>query len=396
MRALFAALAPTAALCPAAAAQDDPAPRTARPTPRPAKPAAEMEARAKSLRAAYAEPAADWPKATVDPGVVFVELGLLPPPVYPKDNPHSKAKDDLGKALFFDARLSGSKQIACASCHDPDLGWADGRTTSFGHGRTALKRNAPPILNSGLAPALFWDGRAATLEQQAHAVLLNPDEMRGGRDDIVEALSKSRGYVARFEKAFGTPEVTWDRVAQAVATFERGVRGGNSRFDAFLRGKADALSDSEVRGLHLFRTDARCANCHHGPALSDGGFHDLGLSYYGRKFEDLGRYRVTKKAGDVGRFKTPTLRNVGKTGPYMHNGLFDLDNVLVLYNAGMPTLRKPADPPADAPPFPTKDPLLRPLHLNKDDLADLKAFLLSLDEPRRIVRPPELPELADK
>ena len=380
-----------------AAGQDEPAdaPKSARPTPRPTKSAAEYAALAKQLRAAYAKPAADWPKPTTDPGVAFVELGLLPAVTYPKDNPHSAAKEALGKALFFDARLSGSKQIACASCHDPDLGWADGRTTSFGHGRTLLKRNAPPVQNAGLGTAFFWDGRAASLEQQAHAVLLNPDEMRGGKDDIVETLAKSKGYVALFDKAFGTPEVTWDRVAQAVATFERGVRGGNSRFDAFLRGKSDALSDAEVRGLHLFRTDARCANCHMGPTLSDNKFHDLGLSYYGRKFEDLGRYLVTKQAEDVGRFKTPGLRNVGKTGPYMHNGLFELDNVLVLYNAGMPTLRKPADLPADAPPFPTKDPLLKVLSLNKDDLADLKAFLLALDEPRRIVRPPELPALGD-
>jgi cytochrome c peroxidase len=378
----------------AAAQDDDPAPKSARPTPRPAKSAAEAADFAAGLRAAYAKPAADWPKPTIDPGVAYAELGLLPAVAYPKDNPFSPAKDDLGKVLFFDARLSGSKQIACASCHDPDLGWADGRTASFGHGRTLLKRNAPPVQNAAFGTAFFWDGRADSLEQQAHAVLLNPDEMRGGKDDIVDALAKSKGYLKLFEKAFGTPEVTWDRVAQAVATFERGVKGGSSRFDAFVRGKG-TLSDAEVRGLHLFRTDARCANCHLGPTLSDGKFHDLGLSGYGQRHEDLGRYAVTKKAEDVGRFKTPSLRNVGRTGPYMHHGLFELDTALNLYNAGGFTVRKPAKLPADAPPFPTKDPLLKVLNLNKDDLADLKAFLLTLDEPRRIVRPPELPALGD-
>jgi cytochrome c peroxidase len=181
--------------------------------------------------------------------------------------------------------------------------------------------------------------------------------------------------------------VTEDRIARAVACFERTLTGGRSRFDAFLGGKADALSDAEVRGLHLFRTDARCLHCHNGPALTDGGFHDIGLSYYGRLYEDLGRFAVTKAAPDVGRFKTPSLRNVGRTGPYMHNGLFELGGVLSAYNAGMPTLRR-GEKHADDPYFPTKSPFLKPLGLNKQDLADLEAFLRALDEPPRRVRPP--------
>ena len=367
--------------------------RPARPAARPEKSAAGAEAFAAELRTAYSKKPADWPKPTVDAGVAFAELGPTPPPAYPKDNPYSKDKDLLGRTLFFDPRLSGSGQIACASCHDPDLGWADGRTTSFGHGRLLLKRNAPSVLNAGHGAAFFWDGRAKTLEEQAQAVFLNPDEMRGTKDDILATLSKSAGYRGLFEKAFGSPEVTWDRVGQAVATFERGVVGGGSRFDAFLKGKPDALSDSEVRGLHLFRTDARCVNCHNGPLLTDGKFHDLGLHNIGRPFEDLGRYRITKDPADVGRFKTPSLRNVGRTAPYMHSGLFDLDVLLTLYNAGMPNPRKPKELPADAPPFPEKSPLVKPLGLNKQDLADLKAFLLALDEPRRVVRPPDLPPL---
>lgn len=355
--------------------------------PRPEPTAAQAAARAAELRAAYTKPPAGWPRPALDPGVEHRELGLLPDAPHPADNPFSKDRAELGKALFFDPRLSGSGQLACASCHDPDLAWADGRTTSFGHGRAPLKRNAPPVANSAFLPALFWDGRAATLEDQVRAVLANPDEMRADDKDITARLAAAPGYAELFEKAFGDRAVTPDRVAKAVACFERTLVGGRSRFDAFLKGRADALTDAEVRGLHLFRTDARCLNCHNGPTLSDGRFHNVGLSYYGRELEDLGRYRVTKKAEDVGAFRTPPLRDVGRTGPYMHNGLFELDGVLRMYSAGMPTLR-PAERFKADPLFPTKSALLKPLGLNKLDLADLEAFLRSLDEPPRRVRPP--------
>lgn len=368
---------------------------TRRLPPRPESTNAEYAAQAARLRALYSKPSSEWPAPTIDPGVEFVEITRTPEPVYPKSEPYSVEKAELGKRLFFDPRLSGSGQIACASCHDADLAWADGRTTSFGHGRLTLKRNAPAILNAGFAKSLFWDGRAATLEQQAIAVFLNPEEMNGTEKDIVAKLSGYPQYLNMFKAAFGTPEVTLQRVGAAVATFERGIVGGRSRFDAFLKGKPDALSDAEVRGFHLFRTDARCANCHHGPLMTDDKFHDIGLSYYGRKYEDLGRYRVTRAASDVGAFRTPSLRNVGRTAPYMHNGLFPLRGVLNMYNAGSPTLRKPANLPVDAPPFPTKSHLLKPLRLNAHDLDDLEAFLLALNEPRLRVRAPDLPDTAD-
>jgi len=144
-----------------------------------------------------------------------------------------------------------------------------------------------------------------------------------------------------------------------------------------------------VRGLHLFRTTARCLNCHNGPMLTDGQFHNEGLTYYGRKLEDLGRYAVTKNPEDVGKFKTPSLRNIARTAPYMHNGLFDLEGVLNMYNAGMATVRRRADQ-KDDPLFPTKSKLLQPLGLNQTEKADLKAFLEALTETRIRIRPPEL------
>ncbi|MGA0867356.1 MAG: cytochrome-c peroxidase [Planctomycetota bacterium] len=313
----------------------------------------------------------------------------------PPDDPRHQARVDLGQTLFFDARLSGPGQMACASCHEAELGWGDGRATSFGHGFQPLARNAPSILNAVFGTSFFWDGRSETLEDQALAVFENQDEMHASVDHVVATVSSSRGYRARFAAAFGDDEPTIERVLQAIAAFERTVvSDGSAAFDRFLAGDSEALDDAAVRGLHLFRTKARCANCHHGPLLTDGGFHDLGLSYYGRKFEDLGRYRVTGDPADVGRFKTPSLRNVARTAPYMHNGLFALDGVLNMYSAGMATLRRNPEQ-ADDPLFPTKSPLLKELDLDAGEKADVIAFLEALTERRRRVRPPEMPELGD-
>ena len=364
-----------------------------RPTTRPARlppremlsPAAYLDLAAK-LRETYSKPPAEWPAATIDPGVDAKEIGRRPRVPFPEDNPFTKEKALLGRALFFDPRLSGSGQIACASCHDPDLGWADGRTVAFGHDRQPTKRNAPSLMNSAFNAPYFWDGRAATLEEQALEPIAAATEMAGAGGEVVKRLGGVGEYRKMFAAAFGSEDVTMPKVAQAVATFERTLAAGRSRFDAFLAGRKDALSDEAVRGLHLFRTDARCMNCHHGPNFTDGQFHDLGLSFYGRTLQDLGRYELTKKPEDVGRFKTPTLRNVGRTAPYMHNGLFEMPGVLNLYNAGMPTLRRRAGQEND-PLFPMKSPLLKPLGLNRQDLEDLTAFLESLNEPKLRIRP---------
>jgi cytochrome c peroxidase len=344
---------------------------------------------AAQLRAIYAQPATNWPAPQLDAEASphFREIGLLPLVVYPTNNPYTDAKAELGKKLYFDPRLSGSGQISCASCHDPDLAFADGRTVSFGHERKELQRNAPTVLNTAFNRTLFWDGRADSLEQQASEVVNNQEEMHASAALVRERLGGIPGYTNEFARVFGTPEVTLARAAQAIATFERTVTSRGNSFDSFLRGDTNALSDAAVRGLHLFRTTARCINCHNGPTFSDGRFHNEGLTYYGRKYEDLGRYKVTRDPKDVGRFKTPTLRNIARTAPYMHNGLFDLDGVLNMYNAGMADVRRKPEQ-KDDPLFPVKSPLLQSLGLNKQDLADLKAFLESLTETRLRMRPP--------
>lgn len=346
------------------------------------------------LRAAYALDPAQWPAPTLSAGVEHRELARVVPP--PRDaSPAARAREDLGQLLFFDARLSGTGQMACASCHDAELGFGDGRATSFGHGGLALARNAPSLWNTGQRASWFWDGRASSLEDQAALVIGNAQEMHGSVEAAVSTVASSRGYRARFAQAYGDEQVTAERLLGALAAFERTlVSDGSSDFDRFLSGERDALGDAELRGLHLFRTKARCLNCHNGPLLTDEQFHNLGLTYYGRELEDLGRYHVTKDPADVGRFRTPSLRNLGRTGPYMHNGLFELEGVINMYSAGMPRI-EPSEAQKDDPLFPRKSPLVERLDLDVQEKGDLAAFLRSLTERKRRIRAPELPPLGD-
>jgi cytochrome c peroxidase len=347
---------------------------------------------ARDLRATYSKPSTQWPKPELDLGVEHREIGVLPPVQYPPDNPYSKPKADLGKALFFSPKLSSSGAIACASCHDPDLAWADGRTVAFGHDRQAGKRNTPSLLFSAYTRNQFWDGRADGLEEQVKGPIVAENEMAADPEAVVKRIAETPALRPLFKDAFDDPNVTMNRIAQAIATFERTMVVGRSRFDNFVSGKNEhALSDSAVRGLHLFRTTARCMNCHNGPEFTDGQFHNLGLTYYHNPtYRDLGRYEVTKDPTDVGKFKTPSLRNVGRTEPLMHNGLFDLPGVLRMYNNGMGNIRPRTAAEAADPLFPVKSPLIRSLGLNKQDLDDLEEFLNSLSEPKLRVRPPTL------
>lgn len=360
--------------------------------PRPTLTDEEYTKLAAELRAQYSRPSSQWPAPEIDDSVKphFQEIGVLPNVPHPAENPYTDAKAELGKKLFFDPRLSGTGEMSCTSCHEPDLGWADGRTLAFGHSRKELKRNTPSILNAGLIHPLFWDGRSTSLEDQARDVLLNEDEMRNTPEGIRERLAKIPGYTNEFAKVFGSPEPTIQNVAKAIATFERTVTSKRNQFDLFARGESEIITDAAVRGLHIFRTTGRCINCHMGPLFSDNRFHNNGLSNYGRKGQDLGRYDVTKKAENVGEFKTPSLRNVTRTAPYMHHGMFDLETALDMYNAGMPNIKRRPNQ-ANDPLFPTKSPLLKELGLNEHDIADLKAFLETLTDTRSRVRLPELP-----
>ena len=357
----------------------------------------ERQQLAAHLRKIYSAPREKWPAPELDPGVEHAELGLPPSPPTgsPGRKPDTPQQQALGKMLFFDPRLSRSREISCASCHNPDLGWADGLPVAIGRGRRQLRRNTPSVLNTAHLPHFFWDGRADSYEKQALAAITNADEMNSTTELVVERLSRVQTYVRLFKEAYGDGKISIENVLHALAAFQRTLHSpGTSDFDRFLKGQKNAMSDAAIRGLHLFRTSARCMNCHNGPLLTDNQFHDLGLSFFGRSRQDLGRYEATGKASDSGKFKTPGLRNVTKTAPYMHNGLFTLDGVLRLYNAGMPTLRQNENQ-RDDPLFPKKDPLLRPLGLSQQELEDLKAFLQSLEDPPRKVPHGQFPPLRD-
>lgn len=336
-----------------------------------------------------------YPKAEIDSTVInFQELGVLPPVAFPDDNPFSEAKRELGKILFFDPRLSSSGQISCASCHDPDLGWGDGKRVSHGHNREPGKRNAKTIINSAYATSLFWDGRASSLEDQAKFPIKDEKEMNHDLKKAEKRIRKIKGYKPLFKAAYGDEKVTLTRITKAIATFERTVVSRKSHFDKFIEGDSTQLSDKEVLGLHLFRTKARCINCHNSPYFSDNQFHNLGLTYYKRKFEDLGLYNITHNSEDVGKFRTPSLREVGKTEPYMHNGLFPhLHGVLNMYNAGMPkNLPKTNEQKSDKL-YPVTSPLLKKLNLSKDELVALESFLESITSViYREPAPEKLPE----
>ena len=335
-----------------------------------------------------------WEKPELDEEVIadFQDIGVLPKMIFPENNPYSEAKKELGKMLFFDPRLSKSKQISCASCHDPELAWGDGRTISYGHNRQTGKRNSPSLLNIGYHSVFFWDGRAASLENQALGPITDPVEMAATETISIKNIKKIKGYKPYFREAFGDEKITIERILKAIATYERTITSKKSKFDSFIEGKSDIFTDEEVIGLHLFRTKARCINCHNTPLFSNQKFHNVGLSYYGRTFEDLGKYNITHKKEDVGKFKTPSLREIGRTAPYMHNGLMpNLEGIIEMYNAGMPRV-KPKENQKNDSLFPVTDPLLKKLNLTKKEQNALKAFLLTLSSsPRREILP-KLPE----
>ena len=335
-----------------------------------------------------------WEKPELDEEVItdFQDIGVLPKMIFPENNPYSEAKKELGKMLFFDPRLSKSKQISCASCHDPELAWGDGRTISYGHNRQTGKRNSPSLLNIGYHSVFFWDGRAVSLENQALGPITDPVEMAATETISIKNIKKIKGYKPYFREAFGDEKITIERILKAIATYERTITSKKSKFDSFIEGKSDIFTDEEVIGLHLFRTKARCINCHNTPLFSNQKFHNVGLSYYGRTFEDLGKYNITHKKEDVGKFKTPSLREIGRTAPYMHNGLMpNLEGIIEMYNAGMPRV-KPKENQKNDSLFPITDPLLKKLNLTKKEQNALKAFLLTLSSsPRREILP-KLPE----
>jgi len=346
-----------------------------------------------SLRIVYSRSTDHWPKPLLDSGVNFKELGMLPSPPFNENTDSVKHIVKLGKLLFFDPRLSSSNQISCSSCHAPDLNWTDGREVPKGHDHEVGTRNVPTIQNLWASKRFFWDGRAANLEEQASFPIGTKIEMHQDLGKLPRKIGKIKGYEDLFTAAFGDKKVNNNRITKALAMYQKTLVSRKSDFDYFLAGNSKKLTDEQVLGLHLFRTKAKCINCHNGPMFTNEEFHNLGLTYYGRdKYEDFGLYNLTSKPEDMGKFKTPSLRDVMRTGPWFHNGLFgNINGVMNMYNAGMPQ-PKPNKNQLNDPLFPKTDKLLTPLGLTPVEKEAIIAFLHAITADPWKIRQPELPK----
>jgi cytochrome c peroxidase len=302
----------------------------------------------------------------------------LPPVAVPADNPQTDAKAALGRQLFFDPRLSADNTIGCATCHDPRMAWANHNPVDIGIRGGRGTRNSGTILDAAYMDFQFWDGRATTLEEQALGPIHNPVEMGETLPNLVRKLSAIRGYRAAFKTVFGS-EVTERGVAQAIAAFERTVLSGPSPVDKYMAGDKSAMGAAAIRGMRVFNGRARCRMCHGGPMFSDQGFHNIGVGM-DQPTPDIGREAVTKNPRDRGRFKTPSLRHVALTWPYMHDGsVGTLAEVVDFYNRG--GIQNPA-----------LDVFISPLDLSEEDRKDLVAFLEALTGSLPAIERPTLPK----
>ncbi len=340
----------------------------------------------------------DEPFTPVIPrGLQALTLNVYVPPA----NPLTKGKVELGKQLYFEPRISLDGTVSCASCHNPEKGWTDNAPVATGIDGQKGGRSAPTVLNTAYGKTMFWDGRAPSLEGQSQGPPQNPIEMgKQTYKQIVERLRGISGYREQFQKVFGT-DVTLDGMAKAIAAFERATAlSGNSKYDKYQSGDMNALSDSEKRGMVLFglrlsgdddfKTNvvlkkADCTSCHVGFNFTDEQFHNLGIGWDPEKkdFKDRGRWSVTPIGArwdkEIGAFKTPTVRDIARTAPYMHDGsLKTLEEVVEHYNKG-------------GHPNPYLDKDIKKLNLTDQEKADVVAFMKALTGEIIKVPLPKLP-----
>jgi cytochrome c peroxidase len=297
-----------------------------------------------------------------DADLQSVPRGLVSRPPAPGEYALTPEKVALGRRLFSDPILSGDRTVACATCHVPDRGFSGPDALAVGVRGQKNRRNAPTLLNIAYSPAFFWDGRAATLEEQALQPIADPREMASNPDEAVARLRADPSYVAQFQKAFGDA-VTTQNLARALASFERTLLSGDSAVDRFRHGQVADLTDDAKQGLWLFEGRGGCWKCHSGNTLSDGRFHNTGVGWGAG---DLGRFEVTWRDSDRGAFKTPTLRDVARTAPYMHDGsVATLEEVVRYYGKG-----------GNRNSYLDKD--LKPVDFSDADIRHLVAFLNAL------------------
>lgn len=296
----------------------------------------------------------------------------FPTPFIPSGNPITAAKVELGRYLFYSTELSSDGKHSCASCHNPSAWFCDpGNHWSFGVGGEHGERNTPALINLAWDTSFFWDGRTNSLEAQVLVPIYNPVEMGNDSGTIMAALSKDPLWSGLFNQAFGDTSITMTHITNAIASFERTLTSGWSAYDRFEQGDTSAISDAAKRGLVLFRSSANCSRCHTGFNFTDNGYHSTGLDF---QYADAGRGYITGNPNEIGAFKTPTLRNVALTAPYMHDGRFNtLLQVVESYNIG--GLHNPM-----------QDSLVHPLHLSVEQMQDIVAFLHSLTDSSFISR----------
>jgi cytochrome c peroxidase len=313
-------------------------------------------------------------------GVEVPDIGPLPTIVpIPGTNVNYKVKVELGKQLYFDGRLSKNNAISCAFCHLPTMGFSDPKQVSVGVGGKQGGRNSPTVYNTAFNPVQFWDGRAGSLEEQAIGPIVNPVEMAETHENVVKKLSQIKGYVTQFQLVFGTG-ISMQGIAEAIAAYERTIISTNSAFDQYFLGDKTAMNDEAQRGMALFKGKARCILCHNDSNFTDNQFHNLGVPQVGPMKEDLGRYYVTRRPEDKGAFKTPTLRSIVETAPYMHDGAFKtLEEVVKFFDQGGGKNSN-------------LSPLMKPLGLTKEEKTNIIAFLKALKGEEIPFEFPTLPE----
>jgi cytochrome c peroxidase len=360
-RVLLQCVAGLAALCVAAVLLN--APAVAAPTDAPTD--------ATVTKAAY-KPAVPSPMEAAATKASYKRPNTVP---YPRDNPFSEAKVSLGQMLFFDPRVSGPGTMSCSSCHNPGLSWGDRLPTAVGSAANHLGRRSPTILNLAWADALFWDGRADTLEQQALGPMMAPGEMNQTMPHLVSLLTGMPGYRDAFGIAFPGESISDKTIAKAVATFERTVVSAEAPFDRWVNGQENAIDESAKRGFALFNGEANCSACHSGWRFTDDSFHDIGLSD-----ADLGRGKVIQGVEPLQHaFKTPGLRNIASRAPFMHNGsIATLSDVIRHYDHGF--IQRAS--------LSTE---IYKLNLTEPQIADLVALLKTLSSNDATFKVPVLP-----
>ncbi len=304
--------------------------------------------------------------------IEYIPAGFAQRPLNPVDNSIDAEKVRLGRKLFFDPILSADNQVACATCHRPELAFADNQKIARGIQGRVGKRNAPTIINRGYGKIFSWDGRAATLEEQVLMPITNPAELGSDLAELLAELRADDSYVRDFHRVFGgdeqTPEraITDSNLAKAIAAFERSLVFGDSEVDRFRSAEYEALSQAARQGMWIFESRGGCWKCHSGENFSDEEFHNTGVGF-GESDRDTGRFEQTKDPRDRFHFKTPTLRGIELTAPYMHDGsVATLREVVEFYNRG------------GAPDDPDLDPDMKPLKLSETDINNLVEFLKAL------------------